>query len=127
MIQSILLVALGGAAGSVARFLVVTGMGRAVAGWPLGTLMVNVAGSFAIGVLFVVLTQRAQLAPVLVAGFLGGFTTFSAFSLDTLRLWTAGAFGQAAVYVAASVGLSLVAVTAGAWLFQFLQAKGALS
>lgn len=122
MIQSILLVALGGAAGSVARFLVVTGMGRVVAGWPLGTLMVNVAGSFAIGVLFVVLTQRAHLAPLLVAGFLGGFTTFSAFSLDTLKLWEGGAAVQAALYVAASVILSLLAVALGAALARSIAA-----
>lgn len=116
MIQSILLVALGGAAGSVARFLVVHGAGRLVQGWPLGTLAVNVAGSFVIGVLYVLLTQRAHMAPLLVAGFLGGFTTFSAFSLDTLKLWETGAAVQAAVYVAASVLLSLAAVASGAAL-----------
>lgn len=116
MIQSILLVALGGAAGSVARFLVVGGAGRWVSGWPLGTLLVNVAGSLAIGVLYVLLTQRAALAPLLVAGFLGGFTTFSAFSLDALKLWEGGQAVQAAAYVAASVILSLAAVALGAAL-----------
>jgi CrcB protein len=114
MIQSILLVALGGAMGSVARFLVVLGAGRVVPGWPIGTLVVNVLGSFAIGVLYVVLTQRVHLAPLLVAGFLGGFTTFSAFSLDALKLWEGGAVVQAALHIAASVILSLAAVALGA-------------
>ncbi|MBU9697137.1 fluoride efflux transporter CrcB [Rhodobacteraceae bacterium HSP-20] len=122
MIQSILLVALGGAAGSVARFLVVGGVGRVVPGWPLGTLAVNVAGSLAIGVLYVLLTQRVQIAPLLVAGFLGGFTTFSAFSLDTLKLWEGGQAMQAALYVAASVILSLAAVALGAALARSIPA-----
>ena len=69
-----------------------------------------------IGVLFVVLTQRAHLAPLLMAGFLGGFTTFSAFSLDALKLWEGGLSAQAAAYVAASVILSLAAVALGAAL-----------
>lgn len=122
MIQSLLLVALGGAAGSVARFLLVAGAGRLVAGWPVGTLLVNVIGSFAIGVLYVTLAQRAQVAPLLVAGFLGGFTTFSAFSLDTLKLWEGGQAMQAAAYVAASVILSLAAVALGAALARSIPA-----
>ncbi len=89
MIQSLLLVALGGRRFR-RRFLLVAGAVRLVAGWPAGTLLVNVIGSFAIGVLYVTLAQRAQVAPLLVAGFLGGFTTFSAFSLDTLKLWEGG-------------------------------------
>jgi CrcB protein len=116
MIQTILLVALGGAAGSVARFLVLLGAGRVMPGWPLGTLMVNVGGSFVIGMVYVALTQRTPLAPLLVAGFLGGFTTFSAFSLDALKLWEGGQAVQAAAYVAASVILSLAAVALGAAL-----------
>jgi len=116
MIQSILLVALGGAVGSVARFLLVAGAGRWGTGWPVGTLLVNVIGSLAIGVLYVTLGQRAQLSPLLVAGVLGGFTTFSAFSLDTLKLWEAGQVVPALAYVAASVILSLAAVALGAAL-----------
>ena len=58
-------------------------------------------------------------------GALGGFTTFSAFSLDALRLWQNGAVGQAAAYVAGSVVLSLMAVAAGGWLFHALQQRGA--
>lgn len=122
MIQSILLVALGGAAGSVARFLVVTAAGRVMPGWPLGTLVVNVVGSLAIGMAYVLLTQRGQIAPLAMAGFLGGFTTFSAFSLDAMKLWEGGQAVQAAAYVAASVILSLAAVALGAALARSITA-----
>ena len=91
-------------------------------GWPLGTLVVNVAGSLAIGVAYVLLAQRAQVAPLAMAGFLGGFTTFSAFSLDALKLWEGGQAVQAAAYVAASVILSLAAVALGAALARSITA-----
>lgn len=116
MIQSLILVALGGAAGSVARFLTVTAAARIAPGWPWGTLAVNVAGSLAIGLLSVALSARMPLSPLLIGGFLGGFTTFSAFSLDALTLWQAGQAPQAAAYVVGSVLLSLAAVALGAAL-----------
>ena len=111
---NILMVAAGGALGSVARYLAVLGAARLVPAFPAGVMAVNVLGSFLIGVLFVLLTgPRAPVSPLLVAGFLGGFTTFSAFSLDALRLWEAGQAGAAAGYVLGSVILSLGAVAAG--------------
>lgn len=115
MLMNISLVALGGAAGSVLRYLTVLGAARLVGpGLPLGTLAVNVAGSFVIGVVAVWLVgPRAWASPLLVTGFLGGFTTFSAYSLDALRLWEEGAAGLAVAYVAGSVVLSLVAVVLG--------------
>jgi len=114
---NLLLVALGGAAGSVARYLTVLGVARLVPNFPAGVMAINVLGSFVIGVLFVVLTgPRAAVSPLLVAGFLGGFTTFSTFSLDALRLWESGQAGAAAVYVLGSVVLSLAAVLAGVWV-----------
>lgn len=122
MIQSLIPVALGGAIGSLARYLTVTAAARIAPGLPWGTLAVNVAGSFLMGVLFVALSQRSHLSPLLMTGVLGGFTTFSAFSLDALKLWQAGSVPQAAVYVAASVILSLFAVALGAAL-----ARGALA
>lgn len=109
-------VAVGGAIGSVLRYLCVAAFGA-----PLATLLVNVLGSFVMGVLFVVLISRTQLSPLLMTGILGGFTTFSAFSLDALKLWQAGQPAQAALYVGASVISSLLAVALGAAL-----AKGAL-
>lgn len=122
MIQSLILVALGGAIGSVARFLTVTAAARIAPGWPWGTLAVNLTGSFAMGVLFIVLAQRQALSPLLMTGILGGFTTFSAFSLDALKLWQGGQIALALIYVAASVVLSLIAVALGAAL-----ARGALA
>jgi CrcB protein len=106
--MTILSIALGGALGSVLRHLGVTAIGA-----PWGVALVNVAGSFAIGVLYVLLSTRTALAPALMTGLLGGFTTFSAFSLDALKLWESGQPGQAALYVAISVFLSLAAVAAG--------------
>ena len=120
MVNPYLQVALGGAIGATARF-GVTRAARAAFGpglpggiLPLPTLFVNVAGSFLMGVLVVLLAGRGNaLAPFLMTGVLGGFTTFSAFSLDTVALWERGAPGTAAAYVAASVGLSLLALVAG--------------
>jgi CrcB protein len=82
-------------------------------GFPWGTLAVNLIGSFAIGVIWVALAGRGAGHLLLVTGFLGGFTTFSAFSLDTLRLIEGGQVGTALGYVAASVGVSLLACAAG--------------
>ena len=109
MSQTLPLIALGGALGSVLRYLLVAGIGA-----PWGTAAVNVLGSFTIGALFVLLDARAGWQLFLMTGLLGGFTTFSAFSLDTLKLWEAGQPVQAAGYVLASVLLSLAAVAAGA-------------
>lgn len=109
-------VALGGAIGSVLRYLTVL-----AAGAPLGTAIVNIAGSFAMGVLFVLLSSRTAISPLLMTGVLGGFTTFSAFSLDALKLWQSGQMLLALAYISGSVILSLVAVTLGAAL-----TKGAL-
>ena len=102
------LIALGGAAGSVLRYLMVSAIGA-----PLGTAAVNVLGSLAIGILFVVLGSRESWHFLLMTGLLGGFTTFSAFSLDTLKLVEAGQPLQAAAYILGSVALSLIAVALG--------------
>jgi len=109
-------VALGGALGAIARYLTgvlaVRVMGH---GFPWGTFAVNVLGSFVMGVLVVVLAQLSatRLAPLLLTGMLGGFTTFSAFSLDAVMLYERGQAGSAASYVAASVLLSIAGLLAG--------------
>lgn len=115
MMMTFLSVALGGAIGASARFAVNLVAARLFGmGFPVGTLCVNVLGSFAMGVLAVLLLDRASpLAPFLLTGVLGGFTTFSAFSLDTLMLWERGQPGLALVYVILSVAASLLAVFAG--------------
>lgn len=113
--MTILAIALGGAIGSVLRHI-----GVAALGAPWGVAVVNIAGSFAIGVLYVALAGRPALSPLLVTGLLGGFTTFSAFSLDTLKLYEAGHPALAALYAAASVLFSLAAAGAGASLARAL-------
>jgi len=113
-------VALGGALGSVARY----GCGALAArlvgiAFPWGTLFANVTGSFVIGVLAALLTTdgRQLIAgdarAFLMIGLLGGFTTFSSFSVDTLNLARSGAWGAATANVVASVALSLIAVWLG--------------
>ncbi len=114
----ILLVALGGAIGSVARYLVGLGMTRLMGlSFPWGTLTVNIVGSFAIGILTELVARRfdasAELRLLIVVGFLGGFTTFSSFSLDTMALIERGATASAFAYVAASLVLALGAAFAG--------------
>ena len=107
MSQTLPLIALGGAIGSVLRFLMVGAIGA-----PWGVAAVNVLGSFAIGALFVLIPREGwQL--FLMTGLLGGFTTFSAFSLDTLKLVQSGQPQLAVAYVLASVLLSLIAVALG--------------
>ncbi|MCH9824892.1 MAG: fluoride efflux transporter CrcB [Alphaproteobacteria bacterium] len=124
MLTSLLHVALGGALGASARYLVGVGAIRLLGhGFPWATLVVNVLGSLAMGALVVLLAQKdaTRLAPLLMTGLLGGFTTFSAFSLDAVTLYERGQVGAAAGYVAVSVVFSIGALFAGMTLM-----KGAL-
>ncbi|MCE0507110.1 MULTISPECIES: fluoride efflux transporter CrcB [unclassified Roseivivax] len=119
MTGTLIQVALGGALGALARHLTGLWALRALGpGFPWGTLSVNVAGSFAMGCLAVALAQAGAMrwAPFLMTGLLGGFTTFSAFSLDAVTLYERGQAGLAAGYAAASVILSLAALAAGLFL-----------
>lgn len=115
MNTTVLQVALGGAIGSIARYGINVLANRVAPGFPLGTLTVNVVGSFVMGLLAAIFAHRGghHLAPFMMTGVLGGFTTFSAFSLDTLTLWERGQGSIAAAYVALSVGSSLAAIIAG--------------
>lgn len=120
-----LLVAAGGALGSGLRHLVNVGAMRLWGpAFPWGTMIVNIAGCFAMGVFVEVLVRRLGGSPELrlfvATGFLGGFTTFSAFSLDAAALYGRDLLLQAAVYVLASVVLSLVALFLGMWLAKSL-------
>ncbi len=116
-LPAILLVALGGAIGSVLRYAVsLAGLALLGTAFPWGTLAVNIAGSFAIGGLAGAgIEGQARL--LLVPGVLGGFTTFSAFSLETSFLWERSPL-LAGLYVALSVGLGVGACFAGFWLFR---------
>ena len=115
MTHNFLQVALGGAIGASARYGVNILAGRIVHGFPLGTLTVNILGCLAMGLLaaFLALRGGQHLAPLLLTGVLGGFTTFSAFALDAAALWEQGRGALALGYVLGLVVLSLLAVLAG--------------
>lgn len=116
MFGTLLSVALGGALGAVSRYLTGLATLRLLGpGFPWGTLTVNIVGSFLMGVIVVLLGHYSanRYAPLVMTGLLGGFTTFSAFSLDALTIFERGQAGLAAVYVGASVILSLAAIVAG--------------
>lgn len=112
------LVAIGGAIGSVCRYLVgVWTLRQFGPNFPWGTLAVNVVGSFAIGFLAELIVRRFGASPemrlFLITGILGGFTTFSAFSLDLISLLERGSTAAGVTYLVASVAISLGAVLAG--------------
>jgi CrcB protein len=111
------LIALGGAAGSVLRYLI---GGRvqhfAPHGFPVGTLTVNVLGCLLIGILtriFLNMETPGEWRGLLVVGFCGGFTTFSTFSIETVGLIEGGEYARAATYIAGSVLLCIMATFAG--------------
>lgn len=112
-------VALGGAIGASARYLTGNAVTRTFGiGIPAGTMVVNIVGSFLMGVLVVVLARKGGgfAAPFLTTGLLGGFTTFSAFSLDAITLFERGQSGAAMGYVIGSVALSFLGLFAGLYL-----------
>lgn len=114
MMRQLLFVALGGAAGSVLRFLCQRALNHV--SFPYGTFTVNIAGCLLIGMFFGLL-QKSQLAPttylLLVTGFCGGFTTFSAFSQESLLLLMEQRWASFVFYVVASVAAGLLATFAG--------------
>ena len=120
-----LAVAIGGALGSVARY--------ALSSWifditshkfPYATLIVNVAGSFVMGILFVVIVERAalpaEMRSLLMIGFIGAFTTFSAFSLDALGLWQNGHVLMSVIYMITAIILCLFAISTAIWLTRLM-------
>ena len=111
-------IAFGGAIGAVSRYWLYSAVRRLHdSGFPLGTFVVNALGSFLIGVFFVLLAEKAQIAeqwrPIIVVGFLGGLTTFSTFSLDALLLFEQGHYNTALFYIISSIVLCLIAAFAG--------------
>ena len=117
MLNTFGLVALGGAIGAMLRYGVVLSSARILGvGFPMGTMIVNVAGSFIMGIMAILLMERMQgsaLIPFVMVGILGGFTTFSSFSLDAMILLDKGRVMAAAGYVFGSVGLSIIALFMG--------------
>jgi CrcB protein len=123
----VLAVAAGGACGAVARYLVMVQAARWFGvDFPWGTLAVNVVGSFLMGVLISAATHSLavsnEMRALLAVGFLGSFTTFSTFSLDTVAMFERGAVIAAGAYVAASVIIAIAAFVAGDQLWRSLAA-----
>lgn len=110
-------IALGGGAGAVARFLLGRALPAPPTGFPWGTFLANVTGCFALGALMVfvldVWPPRRYVRPFLGVGFLGGFTTFSTFTTEIVDRSARGAWPMAAVYAAGSLVAGLVAVWCG--------------
>jgi fluoride exporter len=122
------LIALGGAVGSALRYLIGGAVQRSSAsGFPVGTMFVNVAGCFLIGVFVRYLLNMqtsAELRAFLIVGFCGGFTTFSTFSAETLGLIEGGEYGRATGYVIMSVVLCLAATFAGMTAMRLVAGTG---
>lgn len=111
----ILLIAIGGALGAVARYLVQTAVDRHVEDFPAGTLIVNLIGCLLIGLVAGLISEqtiRPELRPFLIVGLLGSFTTFSTYSLESIELLDARRSIALAIYIA----LSTVGGLAGVWL-----------
>jgi len=114
-------VAFGGALGAMARYGLSTLLFDAASNkFPYATLTANVLGSLAVGIVYVVIVEKAMLPAemrsLLMVGFLGAFTTFSTFSLDALGLWQNGHLALALAYALGTVVLCLAAVTIAVWL-----------
>lgn len=111
MYPTVLYVALGGAIGAALRYVTGLGVVRLFghSEFPLAIITVNVIGSFLMGAFVVAAAHKGltHISPFVMTGVLGGFTTFSAFSLETANLIERGAMGQAALYIVLSVGLSV--------------------
>jgi CrcB protein len=118
---TLLLIALGGAAGAVARFLVDNAvLDRFAGAFPLGIFVVNLTGAFALGVLAGLIVDRGALPTdlrnPLMVGFVGAYTTFSTLMLDSFRLFEDGLPALAVVNIGGSMVLGVVAVVGGLWL-----------
>ena len=118
-------VAIGGALGSIARYALSTYIFDISSHkFPYATLIVNVLGTFVMGILFVVIVERsampAEMRSLLMIGFVGAFTTFSTFSLDALGLWQNGHMFMSLVYMLATIILCLIAMSSASWLTRLL-------
>jgi fluoride exporter len=123
--QAYLLVGLGGAVGAMARHGANVAIGSLPNGLPAATLLVNVAGSIAMGLLIGWLARSTpqhqyEIRLFLAVGVFGGFTTFSSFSLDTITLIERGDYLLAAFYVAGSVVLAIAGLMMGLWAMRVL-------
>jgi CrcB protein len=119
-----ILIALGGAVGALLRYVVDEAVSRWTGGaFPFGTFVINVTGSFVLGLLFALAIERsllpAEVRPALMIGVLGAYTTFSTWMLESWRLLEDGAYVLAIVNLGGSVLLGLAAVTVGITLGRY--------
>ncbi len=118
--EVVLVVGLGGAVGAILRWWVGVLMSHLLAPVFLGTLVVNLAGSFLVGVLLIWFQGKLPINDVLrtgiVVGLLGGFTTYSAFSMEAVNMMMAGFYGRASAYVVVTVAVCLMGTWAGVML-----------
>jgi CrcB protein len=113
----ILLVALGGALGATARYLInISPLGTCLQPFPFHTFIINVTGSFLIGFLLVKFEMNETMRLLLLTGFLGAYTTFSAFELETFELMRERYLLTAILYVGLSFAVGFIGVAAGVWL-----------
>lgn len=114
--MNFVLIAVAGALGALARFGLAGWVQARTGAFPWGTLVVNVTGSFLLGLVFRTLESMAataELRQAITIGFLGSFTTFSAFSFETVALAQTGAWGKAVAYAGGSILLGVLAAVAG--------------
>jgi CrcB protein len=124
-LQKYLLIAAGGALGSIARFWVgSTIAGRMGIKFPYGTLIVNLTACLIIGFSLTYLGKRADLSPAwryfIPVGFIGAYSTFSTYEWETLSTMRSGAFFLAGIYAIGSLALGLIAVWGGSWIAEIL-------
>ena len=120
-----LAIAFGGALGALSRYWLTVSIERFNStGFPLGTFVVNLLGSFLIGLLYIILAEKLSVAeqwrPVIITGFLGAMTTFSTFSLDALLLFQQGQYNTALFYVLSSVMICIFAAYVGMQIARML-------
>ena len=117
--QQLIAIAIGGALGALGRYWVSGLLNNADYRIPYGTLTCNAVGSFLMGVCFVLILEKSKLSPemrpLLMVGFMGAFTTFSTFSMETITMLQEGHVMSAAIYILLSVLLCLVALYGGLW------------
>lgn len=125
MLATLFQVALGGAIGAASRYAAETGILRLVGtGFPVAILSINILGSFLMGVFVIWSAQKeiAALTPFVRTGILGGFTTFSMFSLEAFTLFERGHYGSAGLYILVSIALPLLGLALGVWIARGLWA-----
>ncbi len=126
--QQLVFIAIGGSAGAVSRYLVSKGINMLSSGiFPYGTFAVNIIGAFLIGFLFSIfnnLVIPVHYKSMITVGFLGAFTTFSTYSLESVNLLMGGEYKIASLNILLNNFFSLTAVMGGIFLFRFIQQQG---